>query len=519
MSRKQPASTMLSPLGLQYHTIRSLQKWWIKHDNRHYHEIETSDFFCGAGGSTTGLEAAGFISGLGVNHWHLAANTFQLNHPDADVDCANMLGIDPRRYKRTPFAWFSPECDFHSGARGKIEERPATLFEPEIVSEKAQRSRATMNEVYNFMAYHKYDYVVVENVPRLRKWPPFFSWLNKIADLGYDYKILWLNSQFFGVPQSRNRFYAVFWRKGLKAPDLNFCPPAQCQKCDCEVAAQQVFKRQHDHWGEYNRQYVYRCPKCSERVYPYHTPALIAIDWTLPGTRIGDRDEPLKDSTQKRIIAGFQKLAGRSVILDTCYSNAEHNGKVRSSDDALPTQTSRQSHALAYQPMYVYQKGDIIGQPVDSALHTITGADSHGLVLPPDGIENPWVLTHRQSWQAHDVSKALSTITAGGNNHALVYSYYNNAALNDVETPLATVMPQNKHALVTYEYPKTIPNIDDCYFRMLQPHELLIGQSFPADYQMMGNKGEQVELIGNAVPCRQAEAIGNRILDAMMSYN
>ena len=38
-----------------------------------------------------------------------------------------------------------------------------------------------------------------------------------------------------------------------------------------------------------------------------------------------------------------------------------------------------------------------------------------------------------------------------------------------------------------------------CRFRMLEPHEIASGMSFPRDYRWLGTKRERVRLAGNAV--------------------
>ena len=38
-----------------------------------------------------------------------------------------------------------------------------------------------------------------------------------------------------------------------------------------------------------------------------------------------------------------------------------------------------------------------------------------------------------------------------------------------------------------------------CRFRMLEPHEIAAGMSFPLDYRWQGTKRERVRLAGNAV--------------------
>lgn len=75
------------------------------------YEVTWADYYCGAGGSSQGIEAVpGARVVLASNHWDLAIRTHQYNHPLADHDQADITGVDPRRHPRTDFAWFSPEC-------------------------------------------------------------------------------------------------------------------------------------------------------------------------------------------------------------------------------------------------------------------------------------------------------------------------------------------------------------------------------------------------------------------------
>ena len=47
--------------------------------------------------------------------------------------------------------------------------------------------------------------------------------------------------------------------------------------------------------------------------------------------------------------------------------------------------------------------------------------------------------------------------------------------------------------------PGEVPAVEDCGFRMLQPHEIQAAMAFPADYVVTGNKREKVKQLGNAV--------------------
>ena len=47
----------------------------------------------------------------------------------------------------------------------------------------------------------------------------------------------------------------------------------------------------------------------------------------------------------------------------------------------------------------------------------------------------------------------------------------------------------------------------DIRIRMLKPSELAAAHSFPEDYVLTGNRGEQVKQIGNSVPVMTARAM------------
>jgi C-5 cytosine-specific DNA methylase len=153
-------------------------------------DITVTDFFCGAGGSSSGMERVpGIRVRLASNHWKLAIETHNYNLPHADHDIADIAGVDPRRYARTDGAWFSPECTFWTMARGDrcdydTDHVQLTLdgddpHEPEP-DEAKQRSRALMRDVVRFARHHHYRWVIVENVPDILKWVHLDRWLGEM---------------------------------------------------------------------------------------------------------------------------------------------------------------------------------------------------------------------------------------------------------------------------------------------------------------------------------------------------
>ncbi|HYI80035.1 MAG TPA: DNA cytosine methyltransferase [Thermoleophilaceae bacterium] len=281
--------------------------------------LTVTDLFCGAGGSSIGATVAGTTLRLGLNHWDRAVETHNTNFPDADHDCANVSDTNPRRYRSTDILLASPECTNHSLAKGARRRKPqaGSLFDDGPSSDAEQeRSRATMWDVIRFAEAHEYKAIVVENVVDAFKWGPnddgslFDAWLMAMRALGYEHEIVFFNSMFAPpVPQSRDRMYVVFWRKGIRRPNLRFEPVSWCPSCEKLVDGRQTWKRPDRRpWGRYGPQYLYSCPECFGTVLPGAMPASTAIDWTLPAELIGDRKRPLADATRERIRRGLERL-------------------------------------------------------------------------------------------------------------------------------------------------------------------------------------------------------------------
>lgn len=136
--------------------------------------LTATDLFCGAGGSSIGIEAAGGRLRMGANHWALAVDTHQSNFPHADHDTADISQVEPRRYPRTDVLWASPECTNHSQARGhKRRQAGQSALFGDVPDPAAERSRATMWDVVRFAEIHRYSAIIVENVVDAAAWELF----------------------------------------------------------------------------------------------------------------------------------------------------------------------------------------------------------------------------------------------------------------------------------------------------------------------------------------------------------
>lgn len=522
--------------------------------------LTMTDLFCGAGGSSTGATALGGIDvRLAANHWDLAIETHNANHPNTDHLQADISNTDPRYLPTTDILWASPECTNHSRAKGrKAAGRQPDLFEEVLPDEAAERSRATMWDVVRFTEAHGYKAIIVENVVEVADWSApwgekgglFQAWLAAMHSMGYRHRVISLNSmhaQAFGLPapQSRDRVYIAFWRAGDRVPDFDrmLRPKAWCASCDELVDAMQVFKRGNgERPGRYRSQYVYRCPRTACRnavVEPGWLPASSIIDWSNLGTRIGDRPKPLAEKTMRRIQAGIDRYWGGLMHVEqggNQYDAADpkHPGfgdpgsyyRAWSGDEPLRTMHTRESKAWAYSPLAVPVEGREGKQPtlMEAAMRTMTTRSETGVAMPPFIAE-----LRGGGSTARDARDPLATVTASGNHHALVMSNTHGNRARETYEPMPTMTTADGggHALVTRmngggaemttpvgEPVRTLtaaghqalldtdrPTVDiaDVMFRMLEPGEIKQAMAFPADYLMAGNRREQVKLSGNAV--------------------
>lgn len=541
--------------------------------------ITVSDFFAGAGGSSTGMAQVPNVQvRIAANHWQTAIDIHNANHQDTDHAVVDLHQERPSFFPRTDIGWFSPECTKWSQASGAampaIEEG---LFEDPLSDEVKTRSRLLMFDVLKFVEYHRYRLVVVENVVDIATQAKYRTawtvWRQELRALGYQWRVVSLNSmhaQLFGAPapQSRDRIYVVAWPVGETPPDLDrvLRPRAYCGRCDVVVESVQSFKNGRE-VGRYRQAYEYCCSKCGKVVTPGWLPASTAIDWSLRGQRIGDRDKPLAEKTLARIAAGIARYWGPLAVeaggnqYDAAdpkhrnYGDADAYYRAWPVDEVLKTLHTTLTKALA---VPVEGRDGKTASRVDVPFRTQSTRNETGLA------HFPFVSEMYGTGTGRPVSEPMSTVMAGGNHHALVAAYYSrDDAVNRASDPLSTVTTEPRHALIhrhneggpemttpASEFMRTLTTggnvsvlrqpsrgsvtakdlaaardmLPDVEFRMFEPHEVAAGMAFPDTYQWQPpdrnkpvSKRDLVKAAGNAVTPPSSRDIVGVAIESMGS--
>ncbi len=519
-------------------------------------EITATDMFCGAGGSTTGATQAGVNVKLAINHWKRAIETHNTNYPQTTHALTDLHKANPRRFPTTDILIASPECTSHSISKGRKRTGQAQLKlwetgEPDLEAETEERSRCTMWTPLDWAEYHNYQAVILENVVDAHLWRPFDAWLQAWKSLDYVFEIVYINSMHIHpTPQSRDRMYFIAWKKGNRKPDLKITPLAYCQKCGKNVDSVQSWKNPTRRYGKYRQQYVYCCPICATVVMPYYYAAANAIDWSLPSPRIGDRVKPLREKTMQRIAYGLEKYACDPFTVQINKTSDRVRGLL---GEAFPTQTGDNGLAMVV-PFLINLTHSTI-RPIEvskQAFPTQTAYDASGVVVPP------FIAELHGTSKARSVTDALATICAGGQHHGLVIppalllqtshgesghasyvadpqespfptqttrqdlavvtpswlmTYYNNGQMVEVSQTVPTVTTLERHALITAS--TSLPEVSDCGFRMLAPHEIQAAMAFPASYILTGTRKEQVKMLGNAVTPPVMKLLMERVVSSL----
>lgn len=154
------------------------------------------DLFAGCGGFSQGARQAGVDVVWAGNHWPVAVEYHQRNHPEAKHLCQDLHQADWSKVPAADMVLASPCCQGHSDARGKD-------------GPHHDASRSTAWAVVSCCEYHRPAAFIVENVPEFLNWNLYPAWLSAMTALGYTVSANVLDAADAGVAQHRVRLFLV----------------------------------------------------------------------------------------------------------------------------------------------------------------------------------------------------------------------------------------------------------------------------------------------------------------------
>ncbi len=435
------------------------------------------DNFAGGGGASTGIERGiGRPVDIAINHDPEAIAMHLANHPHTKHLCESVFSVNPLEVTRNlpvGLAWFSPDCTHHSKAKGGKPRSAKRRGLAWVAIRWAKRVRPRVIMLENVEEFEDWGPLLPDGKPcPERKGQTFLAFVGQLERLGY--KVDWreLKACDYGAPTIRKRLFLIARRDGL--------PIA---------------------WPE---------PTHGPGRLPYRT-AAECIDWSIPCPSIFERKKPLADATCRRVAAGIMRFVvnnPKPFVIGIDHQSSG-TGPVWSGDAPLTTITCENRHALVT-AFLAKHYGGVVGIKADQALGTVTTQDHHSLVTSH-------LVKLRGTNVGHKADEPMHTVTAMGTHlgevRAFLIKYYSTGSnVAGLYEPMSTITTKDRVGLVMvrgepYE-------IVDIGLRMLQPHELAMGQGFPASYILNPvvngkplGKTAQVRMIGNSVCPDVAEAI------------
>lgn len=494
------------------------------------------DLFCGAGGTTTGVELATLNDEkcakviACVNHDANAIASHLANHPEAKhftediriLELSPLVQITADARRQYPDAkvvlWASLECTNFSRAKGG-QPRDAD-------------SRTLAEHLFRYIEALQPDYIQIENVEEFMCWgeldengkpvskhkgSSYLQWVKHVQEFGYTYDWRLLNAADFGAYTSRRRFFGQFARTGLAT-----------------AFPMQTYSKNGDEDGMF-------------KMYRKWRPVREVLDLQDEGESIFAKKKPLCEKTLERIYAGLVKfVAGGKERCDAWllkYNSMNQEGHHNAPGIDEPAPTVAVQNRLGIVKCQFLSK-QFSGHPmsknqsIDRPAGTITAVDHHAFVTAyygngfnksvdepaPTSIESPAptvVNNPKQSLVSTQYLMNPQFASAGGSiekpcftliarmdkmppylistEHGIGINIY------DTDSPMTRKI---KEFMAAY-------GIVDIKMRMLKVSELLAIQGFPRDYKLVGTQSEQKKFIGNAVEVNQSrvlcEALAERI--------
>lgn len=353
-----------------------------------------ADLFCGAGGTSTGMQRAIAQRGMdlqlvAVNHWPVAVATHSANHSDAAHFCQDLATLRPLVAVpggRLDILVASPTCTYHSRARGG---RPTS-----------DQQRMDPWHVVTWLTELRVARLLIENVPEFVKWGPvdpatgrpikeregefFQAWVRTLEAIGFvvDWKIV--NCAEYGDATTRQRFMLVGRSDGLplRRPTPSHGRPGTPGRKPWRVARD-------------------------------------IIDWHVKGRCVFGRPTPLKPNTLRRIMVGVERHFGPLALVYLAALEVELARSIARWGDKTTTKAGRRRRlpGTTVAPAVVELRGTACAHPVDQPVPGITAGGYHLAVVAPEVA--PFVLNRHGADsldpnRARAVDQPLPTVTTAG---------------------------------------------------------------------------------------------------------
>lgn len=403
------------------------------------------DLFCGAGGTSTGVEQANIGSGsiakviACVNHDKNAIASHMANHPYAlhftedmrTLDLAPIVNLIKKIKLRNPNArfvlWASLECTNFSKAKGGQARDPD--------------SRTLADHLFRYIDDINPDLIQIENVEEFMCWGDldqngkpvskdkgrlYLRWVNKVKKYGYKFDHRILNAADFGAYTSRRRFFGQFAKKDM--------PIVWPEPTHCKEGSQTLF-------GELKK----------------WKPVKDVLNLEDEGTSIFKRKKPLSPKTFERIYAGLIRhvAGGKDKWLLKYNSVNGQTGKhvPPSIEEPCPTISCQgrlgivRTHFLS---KYFSGHPESKNIPITGPAHTIKCKDNHSLV------STRFLCSYNFKDTAKDIQAPCPTLLTKDRLSLVtpfIMNYYSGGGQHsDINHPAPAILANPKQRLVSCQF-------------------------------------------------------------------
>lgn len=525
------------------------------------------DLFCGAGGTSTGVNAAR-INGekcadviACVNHDANAIASHASNHPEAlhftedirTLELSPLVAHTAKKRAEYPDAfvvlWASLECTNFSKAKGG-QPRDAD-------------SRTLAEHLFRYIEAINPDYIQIENVEEFMSWGDmdengkplsmdrgrlYRRWVNNVKKYGYRFEYRILNSADYGAYTSRKRFFGIFAKKGLpivfpepthsKEPqktlfnDLKRWKPVK-DVLDLEDEGLSIFARKKAlsektleriyaglvkfvaggkdaflvKWNSMNRKGIYHAPSIDDPCPVVSTQNRLGVA-TVQFLSKQYSGHPESKNTSIEEPAGTITCIDHHAFVSAYYGNG-HNHTI---DEPAPTLTTKDRLSLITSQFLDMQYGNGTPASINVPANTVTTNPKFNLVTVKP-CKSYYLMNPQFASAGGSIDRPCFTLIARMDKMPpyLVATETGDIAINvyDTDTPMTVKI---KEFMALY-------GIVDIKMRMLNIHELKRIMGFPDNYVLVGTQADQKKFIGNAVEVNMARVLCEALCRSLKDLN